>query len=388
MSTYEITFYARNDLTFGRDDDGNFTVTVNEGATPETIKIVDNGEGAAGSTFSGSTAVGDGAVEHGQEAYGESNGTSFNGDPIQPLAALPGHENPDDQVLAMGVGDPVHTVGYGFTYEPTPGQAVSFDYGSYDSSPSYDSSDLYVEGEADDVGPSGKDDDEDEDSSGPSGKDDDDEDSSGPSGGGSGSSGPSGGGSGPSDPHCFTRGTAIRTARGEVLVEDLIIGDMVWTEGHGMQPIRWICQREVRAEGDFAPIRISAGTLSADRDILVSPAHRMLVQGPEVDVLFGVSKALVAAKDMVNGVTITRDTSQPMVEYFHILFDQHEVLQAHGTLSESFFPHTTAVEDFGGEQRKELFALFPELQFGAGSYSVAYPGLMSHEAALLGRQGY
>ena len=172
------------------------------------------------------------------------------------------------------------------------------------------------------------------------------------------------------------------------MVEALVNGDMVWTESHGMQPIRWICQRVVPAKGDFAPIKISAGTLGADRDLLVSPAHRMLVQGPEIELLFGMPKALVAAKDLVNDATITRVTTLETVEYFHILFDQHEVLEAHGTLSESFFPHATAVGGVGAAQRDELFALFPELEIGSHSYSIAHPCLMPHEMALLGRQEF
>jgi hypothetical protein len=152
-----------------------------------------------------------------------------------------------------------------------------------------------------------------------------------------------------------------------------------------LQPVRWVFQREVAAKGAFAPIRICAGTLDADRDILVSPAHRMLVTGPEIELLFGVPKALVAAKDLVNDRNIYRETSLATVEYFHILLDQHEVLEAHGTLSESFFPFGAAIEDFGSEQRAELYALFPELEFGNHNYSVAYPSLLAHESSLLTR---
>ena len=98
------------------------------------------------------------------------------------------------------------------------------------------------------------------------------------------------------------------------------------------------------------------------------------------------SKALVAAKELVNGHTITRETTLETVEYFHILFDQHEVLQAHGTLSESFFPDPNSISDVDSAQRKELFTLFPELEFGTQGYSIAYPGLMPYEVVLLGSQ--
>ena len=371
MSNYQVTFYARDDLTFGRDESGHFTVTVHEGATPDTISIVDNDKGGAGDAFSGSTKAG----ETGQHAYGEANGTELGGESIQPLAALPGQENPDEQIMAIGIGSPVHTVGYGFTYDPVPGETVSFNYDDYISAPNYDSESLYVEGggSASEGDPS-------------DGGHLDGEPSGGEhSGGEHTGSGPSGGGSGPSSPPCFTRGTAIRTAQGEMVVESLAVGDMVWTESNGMQAIRWICQRTVPANGAFAPVRISAGTLGADRDICVSPAHRMLVKGPDIEVLFGVPKALVAAKDLVNNRTITRETTLESIEYFHIMFDQHEVLEAHGTLSESFFPHASVVGDVGDEQRKELFSLFPELEFGQQGYPVVYPCLMAHEMTLLSR---
>ena len=166
-------------------------------------------------------------------------------------------------------------------------------------------------------------------------------------------------------------------------VEKLAIGDQLWTEAHGYQPIRWIFRRRVPAVGAFAPIRIRAGVLGAEQDILVSPAHRMLVQGPEIELLFGMPKALVAAKDLVNDRTIMRETGLKTVEYYHILFDRHEVLEAHGTLSESFFPAMATVGRFGRAQRNELFALFPELEYSTQAIEIAYPGLLGYEAALL-----
>ena len=294
---------------------------------PDTIKIVDNGKDGEDTFFGSSTAV---PID--QQAYGSSNGTEFDGAPVQPLAALPGVENPDDQIMAIGIGEPTHTIGYGFTYEPVPSETVSFNYKEYDSSPSYEHSALYVEGQehesssasGGDTSGSGEESSEPSTTSKTSGTSgaSNPSKSSGASGGHgtsgasgghetSGASGGSGasGTSGASCPPCFTRGTVIRTARGEVLVEELVIGDLLWTEAHGLQPIRWTYQREVNAGGDFAPIKISKGTLGADRDILVSPAHRMLMQGPDVEVLFGVPKALVAAKDLVNGRTITRETT-------------------------------------------------------------------------------
>jgi len=185
------------------------------------------------------------------------------------------------------------------------------------------------------------------------------------------------------NPPCFTRGTLIKTDHGEVLVEDLAVGDLIWTQENSYQPVRWVFHREVAAKGRFAPIRIKAGTLGAKQDLLVSPAHRMLIQSVELGPLFGLKEAFVAAKDLLNDTTITRETSLETVEYFHLLFDKHQVLEAHGTLSESFFPQGSAVENFCTDQKEELFALFPELEFGSGDFSVARPSLQPHEALLI-----
>lgn len=207
--------------------------------------------------------------------------------------------------------------------------------------------------------------------------------SSGPSGvsGPSGSSGPSGP-SGP-NPHCFTLGTLITTNRGEVPIETLVEGDQVLTEAHGFQPIRWICRREVQATGAFSPVLIRAGTLGATKDLRVSPEHRLLITGDNLELLFGVENALVAAKTLVNDQTILRDTSCQTVEYIHLLFDRHEIVKTQGVWSESFYLDAETVGDFNEDQRRELCAIFPGLANYGFGFSIAHPGLLAHEVSLL-----
>ncbi|MEO0865270.1 MAG: Hint domain-containing protein, partial [Pseudomonadota bacterium] len=61
----------------------------------------------------------------------------------------------------------------------------------------------------------------------------------------------------------FTRGTHITMASGaQIPIEHLNVGDRVLTRNDGVQDVRWIGQSTVRAVGDFAPIRITAGTLN------------------------------------------------------------------------------------------------------------------------------
>ncbi|MEM8871675.1 MAG: Hint domain-containing protein, partial [Pseudomonadota bacterium] len=78
---------------------------------------------------------------------------------------------------------------------------------------------------------------------------------------------------------CLTRGTLIDTTRGAVAVEELEAGDMVITRDAGPQPVRWVGSRTVDGAGRYAPVRIAAGALGNARDLLVSPNHRMVVEG-------------------------------------------------------------------------------------------------------------
>ena len=75
----------------------------------------------------------------------------------------------------------------------------------------------------------------------------------------------------------FTRGTHITLASGEQRrIEDLRVGDRVLTRDDGVQAVRWIGDSTVRAVGEFAPIRIAAGTLNNENDLIVSPDHRYI----------------------------------------------------------------------------------------------------------------
>ena len=132
-------------------------------------------------------------------------------------------------------------------------------------------------------------------------------------------------------PACFCRGTLIRTARGEVAVEALVIGDLVVTVSGALEPVRWIGRRAYR--GRFLryaarPVRIAAGALGdgmPSRDLRVSPCHAMLIDG-----------LMVPAAQLLNGRSVTVDTACEGVEYFHVELPRHEALWAEGAPSESF----------------------------------------------------
>ncbi|WP_232489135.1 Hint domain-containing protein [Rhodobacter amnigenus] len=162
---------------------------------------------------------------------------------------------------------------------------------------------------------------------------------------------------------CFTRGTRIRTATGEVAVQHLVPGDLVLTLDHGFQPLRWIGATTVPATGRFAPIRFAAGAIGNRRALRVSPQHRMMLTGWQADLLFDAPEVLVAARLLVNDRTIRRHEGGT-VDYFHLLFDAHEIIYAEGIPSESFHPGQQTWAGLGEETRAEILALFPELAKG------------------------
>ncbi len=168
---------------------------------------------------------------------------------------------------------------------------------------------------------------------------------------------------------CFTRGTLILTTDGERLVENLLPGDLVLTKTHGPQPIRWIGAKQLGRHAlnrapKLRPVRIKANALGQGmprNDLLVSPQHRILVRSKIAQRLMGSKETLVAAKHLVglDDIAIAKDIDQ--VEYFHFLFDAHEVIWANGAETESLFTGVEALKTIGAQAREEIFALFPEL---------------------------
>lgn len=161
-------------------------------------------------------------------------------------------------------------------------------------------------------------------------------------------------------PPCFADGTMIMTDCGEVAVDDLKVGDLVETMDHGMQAIRWIGKSDTVADGEFAPVVFRPGALGNERELRVSPQHRVLLQGWQAELYFGQAEILVPAKHLINDVSIVREPVEK-VTYYHILFDRHEVVFSDGIATESFFPGDQIMLQ-NPHVRAELLTLFPELE--------------------------
>lgn len=193
---------------------------------------------------------------------------------------------------------------------------------------------------------------------------------------------------------CFTPGTLIATPRGEVPVEDLAEGDLVITRDNGLQPVRWAGRRmldyaTLTRNHHLRPILIERGSLGnglPERDMLVSPNHRMLVANERTALYFDEHEVLVSAKHLVNHRSV-KPVQMLGVVYMHFMFDRHEVVLANGAWTESFQPGDYSLKGVGNSQRNEIYELFPELKEKAqlDRYVTARKTLKRHEASLLWR---
>ena len=133
----------------------------------------------------------------------------------------------------------------------------------------------------------------------------------------------------------FARGTHITMSTGEQRrIEELRVGDKVLTRDGGFQNIRWIGHSTVRARGPFAPILIRKGALHNENDLIVSPDHRLFIYQRSDALGTGRAELLIKARYLVNGETILRSEGG-FIDYFQLLFDQHQIIYAEGIAAES-----------------------------------------------------
>jgi hypothetical protein len=131
---------------------------------------------------------------------------------------------------------------------------------------------------------------------------------------------------------CFAAGTRILTARGEVAVEALRIGDRLVSAFGRMAPVVWLghrrvdCRRHPRP-AELWPVRIEAGAFGDDRPfraLWLSPDHAVYVNG-----------GLVPIRYLVNGASIAQ-VPVDEVTYWHVELPAHEVILAEGLAAESY----------------------------------------------------
>ncbi|WP_411958007.1 Hint domain-containing protein [Paracoccus homiensis] len=173
----------------------------------------------------------------------------------------------------------------------------------------------------------------------------------------------------PQDVQCFAEDTIIDTLLGERAIQNLRPGDLIRTRDNGMRWLRWVGRtvlspRRLAAAPQLRPIRIRAGALGPGMpasDLTVSPQHRILVKSVIAQRMFGEDEILVAAKHLLDMPGVGVVDGQTGVTYYHMLFDDHEILRSNGAWTESLYVGPYAISTMGAQARREVTELFPQL---------------------------
>jgi len=169
---------------------------------------------------------------------------------------------------------------------------------------------------------------------------------------------------------CFASGTMIKTIDGERAIETLTVGDRVLTMDGNYQEIRWIDSLgldsiDLQMNPRLKPIIIRADALGAgfpEQDLIVSPQHRIFVRSTIAERMFDTREVLIPANKLLtlDGIDILEHNPDG-VEYWHMLFDDHQIVWSNGTPSESLFIGPEALKAVSPEGRLEIQTLFPEI---------------------------
>ncbi len=186
----------------------------------------------------------------------------------------------------------------------------------------------------------------------------------------------------PSGVTCIARGTLITTDRGDVPIETLKSGCKVLTQDNGFQELILTMSRIIESNGlrmnaKLYPIRITAGAFGSGlpkRDLIVSRQHRMVVKSNIGKRMFGSTTVLVAAIRLTKLPGIYIESTVESVEYFHLIFEKHEVIFAEGAPTESFLMNSETQRTLTTAKRDEFASLFPEVDgtvcFGAPAHTI------------------
>ena len=165
---------------------------------------------------------------------------------------------------------------------------------------------------------------------------------------------------------CFTSGTLIGTPDGLVPIEGLKVGDRICTRDAGPQPIRWIFHRDIGREELRQNPKLSPIILPGTAALGVSRQHRVVVRGKIAQRMFGKAEILVPAKDLVGFCGVRQLLGAHRVRYFHLLLDDHHIINANGISAESLHLGPEGLKAMTPAARSELALIFPTLAGASG----------------------
>ncbi len=150
---------------------------------------------------------------------------------------------------------------------------------------------------------------------------------------------------------CFGAQTSIATPEGARRADSLVAGDLVLTADHGPQPLIWVAHSHVRLEDRNDPARPilcpkdAFGSGVPERDLILSPQHRVLLSGPALDTE---GDQLAPVCGLLGLPRLRVMYGLRRVTYVHLLLERHAILSSEGVASESFYPGPMALRALDG----------------------------------------
>lgn len=127
----------------------------------------------------------------------------------------------------------------------------------------------------------------------------------------------------------FAAGARILTQHGKRPIEHVAVGDAVWTEARGFQPVLWHGVQTLPARAQAAPVRLRRGVLGLTDDLLVSAGQCLRVEGQS-------GPALVPAAALVErGLAVLEFGA--LITWHQILLPCHAVMLVQGLGCESLW---------------------------------------------------
>lgn len=159
---------------------------------------------------------------------------------------------------------------------------------------------------------------------------------------------------------CFLSGSMVRTAQGDVAIEEIRVGDEILVHHEGRQvfrPVIWTGTATASVKpGPYPdeagyPVRIVKDAIASGvpyRDMLVTPEHCLFFDG-----------RFLPVRMLVNNRSIYYDRTISTYTYYHLETESHSIITVDGMLTESYldtgnrhgFRQTGPVVRFPGQEK-------------------------------------
>lgn len=168
----------------------------------------------------------------------------------------------------------------------------------------------------------------------------------------------------------FAHGTLINTTRGQVAVEDLVPGMKLVTADRNPQQVLWIGSMTlVPGAAGIAPedkrlTRITTDAFGMGRpasDLMAGPSARVLTRPSGRRNGFDGERALIPARDLVDGTNVISIEPPRPVTVYHLCLRRHAIITAAGLEVESYHPGQGFERRMGQNMLALFLSFFPQI---------------------------